>query len=74
MLNKDSSRMHGVAEAVSNSLPDGFGFIVLAFPTEGIQDDPRVAYASNCKREDCIKVLKNFLFMAGEAEDWMKHI
>ena len=71
---KDTERMRQVAKAVDDRLPDGFGFIVMAFPFEGIQDEPRLSYVSNANRSDVIKAVKEWLFTQGEAENWMEHV
>lgn len=60
------------AKAFQDHLPDHHGFIILAVPFEG--GDQRVKYVSNLKREDAIKVLKEWLFRVGEHEEWMKRI
>lgn len=59
------------ARALDAKLPDNHGFLLLvkAFGSH----DP-VVYVSSVKREDAIKLLKEFLFRIGEGEDWMKHI
>jgi hypothetical protein len=54
-------------------LPDGFGFIVMAFPCNTV-GDTRLTYTSNVKRADAIEVVKAWLFHNGVEEDWLKHI
>jgi hypothetical protein len=61
------------AKAIHDKLPDNHGFLLLVVPFNA-EGDGRTAYISNCEREDAIKLLKEFLFRIGEAEDWMKHI
>lgn len=70
----DKEYLNLAAKAVHERLPDNHGFILLAFPFNGTDENNRVAYVSNARREDAIKVLKEFLFRAGAKEDWMAHI
>lgn len=62
-----------MAETLAEKLPDGHGFLLLAFPFDK-QGDRRVCYVSNGQRADCIAALKEWLFMQGENENWMNHI
>ena len=59
-------------EAVEAMLPDHHGFIILAVPFKG--GDGRLKYISSLKREDAIKVLKEFLISCCGEEEWMKHL
>jgi hypothetical protein len=59
------------ADAVKARLPDNHVFILLTMP---VGDGGRLRYTSNVDRECAIKVLKEFLFHIGEAENWMLHI
>ena len=61
------------AKAAHDKLPDGYGFILLAAPTNGAGDG-RLVYCSNFKREDAINVLKEWLIQSSGEEEWMKHI
>jgi hypothetical protein len=65
--------VQAMAEAVEARIPDGYGFVVMAFPLEG-QGDGRLVYASNGRREDVVAALKEFLLRCGAAEDWMRHL
>ena len=69
----DKQYLREAADAIKARLPDGFGFILLAFPFRG-EGDKRLAYISNAQREDAIAALKEWLLKCGAAEDWMKHI
>lgn len=65
---------HWIAEAglaAHAKMPDGHGFILLAFE---FGEGGRIRYCSNAKRESAINALKEFLLKCGAAEDWMKHI
>lgn len=65
-------RLNDIAHAVNERLPSNFGFFVMVFPFNG--NDQAANYVSNSKREDVIKVMKEFLFRAGVDDQWMKHI
>jgi hypothetical protein len=67
----DREYLREMAKVVEAKMPDNYGFIVLAFPL-GVEG--RLFYTSNCRREDAIKVLKEWLFVQGEKEAWMRHI
>ena len=56
---------------IAKKFPDNHGFILLVAP---FGEHGRTNYTSNIQRTDAIKLLKEFLFRIGEAEDWMKHI
>jgi hypothetical protein len=70
--------LRDMAEVVKSKLPDNYGFIVLAAPfnrDDGApQGDNRLVYTSNIQRENAVALLKEFMLLAGAAEDWMKHI
>lgn len=68
----DKQYLADAAGAIDALLPDHHGFLLLAIPFKG--GDQRVKYISNLKREDAIKVLKEFLIRCCGEEDWMKHI
>lgn len=68
MNNKDY--LNEMAKAVEARLPDNHGFIVFAFPFDG----GRMFYASNAKREDAVRALKEWLIQASGEEEWLKHI
>lgn len=69
----DKQYLREVAKVIDSKLPDNTGFIFLASPFGG---DPgaRVQYISNIDRADAIKLLKEFLFMTGNEEEWMQHV
>jgi hypothetical protein len=69
----DKEYMNEAARAVDAKLPDNHGFILLAVPF-GEGENKRLTYISSMKREDAIKVLKEWFFHIGEAENWMEHI
>lgn len=69
----DREFLKEAADGVRDRLPDGYGFILLAFGFDG-EGDKRLLYISNAKREDVINAMKAWLLKCGAAEDWMKHI
>jgi len=69
----DKEYLREMAKLVEAKLPDQHGFILLAFPFDG-GEGQRVIYTSNANRADAINVLKEWLFMIGEDENWLKHI
>ena len=68
----DKQYLKEVAKIVHATMPDGYGFIVISAPFN--EGDNRMNYISNIQRADAIKLVKEWLFKAGEEEDWMKHI
>lgn len=68
----DKEFLQIAAQAVQDKLPDHHGFILMAVPFEG--GDGRLKYISSLKREDAIKVLKEWLIQASGEDEWMKHI
>jgi len=75
MARKDSLLMQGVAEAVDEKIPDGYGFIVLVFPFTGTggPEAGRAKYASNASRKKAVEALKEWLITNGAEDDWIKH-
>jgi hypothetical protein len=69
----DREYLKDMARQLEARLPDGHGFILLAFPF-GEGDGQRLFYISNAKREDAIAALKEWLITASGEEEWMKHI
>jgi hypothetical protein len=67
----DKEYLKEAARVVESKLPDNHGFILLAIP---FGPDARLSYIASIQREDAIKVLKEFLFHCGAAEEWMQHI
>lgn len=57
-------KMQALASVINEWLPDKWGFFVLVFPFEGF--DGRANYASNAKREDILRLMKEFLIRQGE--------
>jgi hypothetical protein len=68
----DKEYLKEVAKLVHDKMPDGHGFLVITAPFG--DGDHRMNYISNIQREDAIKLVKEWLFKAGEEETWMKHI
>ena len=68
----DKQYLKDAGKAIDALLPDHHGFILLAVPFKG--GDQRMKYISNLKREDAIRVLKEFMITCCSEEDWMKHI
>lgn len=67
----DREFMHRACGAAHRELPDGYCFILIA-ASPG--EDQRLFYGSNMDRKTAIRVLKEWLIKAGEAEGWMKHL
>jgi hypothetical protein len=68
---KDQQWLQEMCELVQNKLPEGYAFVVFAFPTEG---KDRVYYASNSTRESTTVALKEWLaYQEKQEENWMKH-
>lgn len=63
--------MQGIAQAVKEKIPAGFGFFVLV-ASPG--DNGRANYVSNLARETALKVMKEFIIRNGAEEEWMKHL
>jgi len=69
---RDKQYLKDAAEAVHALLPDHHGLIILAVPYKG--GERRIKYISNLKREDAVKVLKEFLLTACDEDTWLKHV
>jgi hypothetical protein len=67
-------RLNDITHAVTDRLPEHFGFFVLVFPFGDGEAAPHANYVSNAKREDVINVMKEWLIKCGAEEDWMKQI
>ena len=63
-------KMQGLARFVREELPSGWGFVLMAFPFG--YPPGRSNYVSNCKREDVIPVLKDFIKRT--EGQWGKHL
>ena len=68
----DREYLRDLARTIEARLPDGYGFILLAFPFG--EEPGRLFYTSNAKREDAVASLKEWLIKASGEEEWMKHI
>lgn len=68
----DKEYLKDAGKAVDALLPDHHGFIIMAVPFAG--GDRRLKYVSNLKREDAVRVLKEFLIRCCGEEEWMRHI
>jgi hypothetical protein len=51
-------KMKTIAGKVHEELPDGFGFVVLAF---NFGEGGELMYVSNANREDVVKTMKEFI-------------
>lgn len=60
-----------LCQIISEFLPPKHGFIVFMAPT-GDAPDRRLRYASNLKREDAVRALKEWMIQRGFDEDWMR--
>lgn len=69
----DREYLKEAARAVQAKLPDGHGFILLAFPFNG-EGDSRLVYISNAQRTDALNAMKEWMLKCGASEDWMRHI
>lgn len=54
------SKMQGIAKNIESQLPEGFGFVVLAFPF-GENEKKLLMYASNANREDVCHAMTEFI-------------
>lgn len=52
------SKMQHIARKVKEELPDGFGFVVLAFK---FNEKGEMIYVSNANREDVVKSMEEFI-------------
>lgn len=74
-------QLNDIAHEIERRLPTKMGFILMVFPfgqpsPEDRPPDERAMlnYVSNCKRQEAINVLKEWLIKCSAAEDWMKHL
>lgn len=51
-------KMQGIAKKVQDELPEGFGFVVLAFK---FNEKGQMMYVSNANREDVVQSMKEFI-------------
>lgn len=61
----DKQYLKDICDLVKPRLPDGYGFIVFAFPFE---TGGRMFYASNAQRDDAVKALREWLTHAEAGE------
>lgn len=54
-------KMKTIAKKVDNELPEGFGFVVLAFKFNTIPDTSQMMYVSNADRKDIVKAMKEWI-------------
>ena len=52
------SKMQEIARKVKEELPEGFGFVVLAFK---FNEKGQMIYTSNANREDVVEAMKEFI-------------
>ena len=55
-----SDILQGIAKEISEKLPEGMGFALLAYEF-GDKDDRRMLYVSNSNREDVMKAMLEFV-------------
>lgn len=55
---KVKSKMQNIARKVKEELPEGFGFVVLAFK---FNEKGEMIYVSNANRKDVVKSMKEFI-------------
>lgn len=71
----DREYLELAAEMVMAVIPDNHGFIIFTFGSSSSgEGENTLFYTSNCKRDDCIKLVKEWLFAQGEKGAWMEHI
>lgn len=51
-------KMQGIAKKVQDELPEGFGFVVLAFK---FNEKGQMLYVSNANREDVVTSMQEFI-------------
>lgn len=54
------SKLHKIAKKVDEELPNGYGFVVLAF-NFGEGKDNEMMYVSNADRQDIVKAMKEWI-------------
>jgi hypothetical protein len=65
----DKQWLQDMCEIVKQKTPEGYGFIVFAFP---YVSGERMYYASSGQREDCIRALKSWLSQV-DGGKWATH-
>lgn len=66
------THLQSIARMVDEELPEGFGFILMAFPFG--DKEGRINYVAKCNRDDAINVLKSWLAKQENPEDFGKHV
>lgn len=67
-------RLNDIGHAVDERLPQHWAFFIMVFPTaEANHPEPSANYISNAKREDVVRVIKEWIIRGGHAENWMKN-
>lgn len=62
-----------LVHTVGDSLPKGYGFMLMVFPSEDIKKhDQQLRYSANCDRKTTVAVMKEWLIQRGFDEDWMR--
>ena len=61
-----------MAATIDEQIPRDWGFIIMVFPLGDQQG--RLNYVSNGKREDVLVMLKKFLKRARNEKNWGKHV
>ena len=54
------SHLQEIAREIDERLPEGWGFVLMAFPF-GEHEGRRLNYVANCKREDGLRVIREWL-------------
>ena len=54
-------KMKNIAQKVENELPNGFGFVVLAFSFNTEPNTSQMMYVSNADRQDIVKAMKEWI-------------
>lgn len=54
------NKMQEIARTVKKMIPEGCGFAVLVFDT-GDKPGRRLNYVSNCKRDDIVRAMEEFI-------------
>lgn len=67
---RDKQYLVEAADLVKNKMPEGYGFIIFAFP---LLSTGRMFYIANGERKDCLKALKEWIAQV-EARGLGKHV
>jgi hypothetical protein len=66
------THLQKIAHSVNEQLPEGWGFILMAFPYD--EPNGRLNYVASCKREDGIKVVREWLKKQSNPDNFGKHL